>query len=86
MDLVICDLVMPGIDGFGVISQLKADNRTRDVPIIVLTAHQLTDAEKNLLNGHILGVVGKGDDAVVGLREWLGRVAPAPVRVQATPG
>jgi DNA-binding response OmpR family regulator len=37
-DLVICDLLMPGINGFGVCRVLRDDPRTADVPVIVLTA------------------------------------------------
>ena len=75
-DLIICDLVMPGIDGFGVIAQLKSNSTTREIPILVLTSHDLTVEEKRRLNGQILGVIGKGDEAVHGLRAWLTRIAP----------
>ena len=37
-DLVICDLLMPGINGFGVCRALRDDPRTADVPLIVLSA------------------------------------------------
>ena len=33
-DFVICDLVMPGLDGFGVVAALKADERTKGWPIL----------------------------------------------------
>jgi signal transduction histidine kinase/CheY-like chemotaxis protein len=78
-DLVICDLLMPDLDGFGVVSALKAEPRTEEVPIIVLTAHELSADEKSRLNGKILGVVDKGEAAAAGLRNWLVRVgAGAP--------
>ena len=82
-DLVICDLVMPHIDGFGVVSALKADPATREVPILILTAHELTPAEKALLNGHILGVVDKGETARAGLLSWLDRVVSVGSRPSA---
>jgi CheY-like chemotaxis protein len=37
-DLIVLDLWMPGIDGVGVARQLGADPRTRDIPILFLTA------------------------------------------------
>jgi signal transduction histidine kinase/DNA-binding response OmpR family regulator len=75
-DLVICDLVMPGMDGFEVIGAIKSRPATAELPILVLTGHQLTAAERQRLNGHIVGVAQKGPEAVTGLRRWLARVAP----------
>ncbi|BCJ54777.1 hypothetical protein Asp14428_62520 [Actinoplanes sp. NBRC 14428] len=37
-DLVLTDVMMPRLDGFGLIRALRADERTRDVPIVVLSA------------------------------------------------
>jgi CheY-like chemotaxis protein len=68
---VICDLVMPDLDGFGVVGELKSDPVTADIPIIILTGHDLSSADKRRLNGKILGIVSKGPDAQEGLRAWL---------------
>jgi len=38
-DLVLLDIVMPGMDGFEVCSQLKANEATRNIPVIFVTAH-----------------------------------------------
>jgi signal transduction histidine kinase/CheY-like chemotaxis protein len=76
-DLVICDLVMPVMDGFEVIARLQQDRRMRQVPILVLTAHSLDAADKRRLNGNIIGIVEKGDDARVRLRDWLRRALPS---------
>ena len=75
-DLVVCDLLMPNVDGFDVVTALKSDPATSDVPILILTAHTITPAEKLRLNGQILGIVDKGDEGAEGLRRWLARLVP----------
>ena len=40
-DLILMDLSLPVMDGLEAIRRLKADEATRDIPIIVLTAHSL---------------------------------------------
>jgi CheY-like chemotaxis protein len=75
-DFVICDLVMPGMDGFEVIAGLQADPRTRDLPILVLTARTLTKADKARLNGNIVAIVDKGEDVRERLLDWMRRAVP----------
>lgn len=38
-DVIVTDLVMPGDDGWTLIRSLKADPRTREIPVVVLTGH-----------------------------------------------
>ena len=40
-DLILLDLAMPEMDGWEVARQIKSDITTRDIPIIVVTAHAL---------------------------------------------
>ena len=42
-DLILMDLGLPGIDGFEATSQLKGDAATRHIPIVVLSAHAMTN-------------------------------------------
>jgi signal transduction histidine kinase/CheY-like chemotaxis protein len=79
-DLVICDLLMPEIDGFEVVARLHENPATSAIPILILTAHELTESDKARLNGRVLGVVDKGESAARGLREWLSRVIPEVIR------
>ena len=44
-DLILLDVVMPGIDGHEVCRRLKADSATRDIPVIFVTAHSDEAAE-----------------------------------------
>ncbi len=51
-DLVLMDLSLPEIDGWEAIRRLKADEATKPIPIIALTAHAMTgDREKALAAG-----------------------------------
>jgi threonine synthase len=60
-DLVVLDLMMPGIDGFAVLDQLRANPETAAIPVIVSTAKELTTQEKSLLKGQIQSLLQKGD-------------------------
>lgn len=59
-DLIVSDLTMPGIDGFGLVEELKLDPRTRDIPVVVVSAKDITTDERNRLNGHIEALYQKG--------------------------
>jgi threonine synthase len=59
-DLVILDLMMPEVDGFAVLDALRADEATRDIPVIVVTAKALTPEERDKLTGQIETLLQKG--------------------------
>jgi threonine synthase len=59
-DLIVTDLTMPGIDGFGLVEELKLDPRTKNIPIVVVSAKDITPEERKRLNGHIEAVYQKG--------------------------
>lgn len=60
-DLILLDLMMPDMDGFQVMDALQEKQETKDIPIIVITAKELTPAEKARLKGHIQSLMQKGD-------------------------
>ena len=59
-DLVVLDLMMPEMDGFAVIDALRSDAATQDIPVIVVTAKELTTPERDRLNGQIDSLLQKG--------------------------
>ena len=60
-DLVILDLMMPEIDGFAVLDNLKSNQMTASIPVIVVTAKELTSMEKQRLHGQIHSLMQKGE-------------------------
>lgn len=67
-DLVITDLMMPDVDGFQVIDTLKADPELQDIPIVVITAKELTARERTRLNDQVDLLLRKGssiDDDII---------------------
>lgn len=60
-DLVVIDLMMPEMDGFTVIEELRKNQETSSIPVIVVTAKELTPDEKNRLGDQIQALLQKGD-------------------------
>lgn len=59
-DMVITDLMMPDVDGFAVIETMKGDPSIKDIPIVVVTAKELTVKERARLSGQIEMLLQKG--------------------------
>ena len=60
-DLVILDLVMPGVDGYEVITALRRDKDMSRVPILVHTAKTLTAEDRQRLQGKVESIVEKAE-------------------------
>jgi signal transduction histidine kinase/CheY-like chemotaxis protein len=78
-DLIILDLVMPGMAGSDVLTRLAADAATREIPVVVLTATELDDLERRSLEARAAAVVSKATLARTehhesGLTETLARL------------
>jgi threonine synthase len=59
-DMVVTDLMMPDVDGFKVIETMKADKHMAKIPIVVVTAKELTAKERARLSGQIEMLLQKG--------------------------
>ena len=58
--LVLLDLMMPKMDGFGVLREMRADDRLKNVPVVVLTSLDLTGSVRQLLRQQSEKVLQKG--------------------------
>jgi putative two-component system response regulator len=67
-DLILLDLMMPGMDGFEVIRQLKSDPRTRAIPVIFLTANTRDEDEERGLELGAVDYINKPIKPAVTLR------------------
>ncbi|MDQ3908750.1 MAG: response regulator, partial [Acidobacteriota bacterium] len=80
---VLCDLMMPGgMSGFELIARLRADARTARVPVVAVTAKDVTPDDLKLVGGQIADVIRKGDlllpDLEARLREVLEEIGVPP--------
>jgi signal transduction histidine kinase/CheY-like chemotaxis protein len=57
--LILLDLIMPVMDGFDTLQHLREDPRTADVPVVVLTAKDLTDEDRDRLGGKVQALFQK---------------------------
>ncbi len=76
-DVIFLDLMMPEMDGFEFLEHVRANPRTQDVKIIVVTAKTLTKAERKTLSGNADELVTKWDQNLEELIEKLSNVLPA---------
>lgn len=82
-DLIILDLTMPEMDGFMVVEALKNNEKTRSIPIIIVSAKELTPAEQRGLTGQVEVLLRKG---IFTENELLEDVSQALKRIQEATG
>ena len=79
-DLILMDLSLPGMDGWEATRQLKADDRTRHIPVVALTGHALAGASEGAKRAGCDSFVTKPclpDELVVEVRRMLSLARPA---------
>jgi signal transduction histidine kinase/DNA-binding LacI/PurR family transcriptional regulator/DNA-binding response OmpR family regulator len=59
-DLILLDLMMPVLDGFAVLEALRSNEATLSIPVIVLTARVLSDADVERCNRGVAAILSKG--------------------------
>ena len=78
--LILLDLVLPDVDGFDFLSRLGQNGHGREIPIIVLTAKELSAEEKQLLREKVDCVFQKGNYSRNDLIEKIRSLTPPPPR------
>lgn len=58
--LILLDLMMPGMDGFEFLGELRKNEAWQAIPVVVLTSKDLTPEERRLLNGNVEKILQKG--------------------------
>jgi CheY-like chemotaxis protein len=77
-DLIILDLIMPDMDGFEIIKKLRQSEKTKDIPVLIVTAKELSKEEQEFLRENIQYIMIKGEftkeDLLEGVKETLKRL------------
>jgi signal transduction histidine kinase/DNA-binding response OmpR family regulator len=60
-DVIILDLMMPKMDGFEFLDELRGRPDWQDIPVVVITAKDLTDEDRSRLNGGVERIIQKSD-------------------------
>jgi threonine synthase len=73
-DLIILDLLMPEMSGFSILEEIKADNRTNTIPVIIISAKTLSSEDRDYLRRYTDSVWRKGDFSVRELADHVAQV------------
>ena len=74
-DLILLDLMMPEMDGLEFLNRIQDQDELVDVPIVVLTAKELTEQERTFLAERTLLILSKGAQPIGSLGSTLSAIA-----------
>ncbi len=78
-DVIMLDLMMPEMDGFEFLVEMRARAEWRDIPVLVVTAKDLTAEERSRLNGDVARVLQKGSAELDEMLAEISRVLPGSI-------
>jgi PAS domain S-box-containing protein len=58
-DVIVLDLMMPDVSGFDVVQSLSEQEATAGIPVLIVTAKQITADDRAKLNGHVTTIMEK---------------------------
>jgi len=83
-DAILLDLMMPEMDGFRFLDEVRAEEEWKAVPIIVMTAKELTEEDRKRLDGRVQRILQKGAQGRDALLEEIRRLVQQITRVEPT--
>jgi CheY-like chemotaxis protein len=75
--IILLDLMMPEMDGFEFMRELRSRPDSRHVPVIVITAKDLTEEDRRRLNGEVARILQKGATSANDLLAEIRSLLPA---------
>lgn len=57
--IILLDIIMPNIDGYGVLNFLQANNLSDDIPVIIITSDDSSETEKQILQYNVADYIKK---------------------------
>jgi signal transduction histidine kinase/CheY-like chemotaxis protein len=72
--VILLDLLMPEMDGFTFVEELRRRPECRHVPVVVITAKDLTELDRRRLEGHVVQILQKGGYSTQKLLDEINRL------------
>ncbi len=78
--MILLDLMMPEMDGFEFLSTLRGLPQGSEIPVVVLTAKEISPEDRDRLNGHVTKVIQKGSKHIESLVAELHEIIASHIR------
>jgi len=78
-DLVILDLTMPKMDGFGVLKTLAETEETKSLPVLVISARTLSESERTMVDDYAVALLSKGNFTDADLLQYVDAYLSPPM-------
>ena len=82
-DIIVLDLIMPGIDGLNFLNGLRKRRDCLGIPVVIMAAKEMTSEERQLFEREVATVLPKAEDLVSRLRAALASLFPLRDREEA---
>jgi len=60
-DVILLDLMMPEMNGFEFLAELRKNDAWGGIPVVIVTSMDLTETDRNRINGYVDSIIRKGD-------------------------